>query len=149
MSNLDIEIDEDIGIIRVTPRRPVTVDDACAAIKEIIDIPGFCPGLPSVWDLRQTELMHINADDIKVISKQANTFKDERGEARIAFIVNSDLAYGLGRMFEMINATSHIDARVFRRYEEGECWALNRNQGSHYRGSGRAAIDNSHHQPDG
>ena len=74
--------------------------------------------------MRFTELMHINADDIRRISEYANGVKDKRGDARIAFIVNSDLAYGLGRMFEMVNATSHIRARVFRDYQEGEAWAL-------------------------
>ena len=74
--------------------------------------------------MRFTELMHINADDIRRISEHADSVKEQRGDARIAFIVNSDLAYGLGRMFEMVNATSHIRARVFRHYEEGEDWAL-------------------------
>ena len=124
MSELDIKIDDEFGIVRVTPAQAITVEDACAAIKDIIDTPGFQRGFPSIWDLRHTELMHINAEDIKVISEVANSFKEQRGDARIAFIVNSDLAYGLGRMFALINDTSHIDARVFRRYEDGEHWAL-------------------------
>ena len=124
MSDVDIEIDEERGIVRVTPAKPVTVEDACAAIDGIIEKPGFKKGLPSIWDMRYTELMHINAEDIKQISEYANGVKDKRGNARIAFVVSSDLAYGLGRMFEMVNATSHINARVFRNYEEGEAWAL-------------------------
>lgn len=124
MSDVDIEIDEERGIVRVTPAKPVTVEDACAAIDGIIAQPGFKKGLPSIWDMRYTELMHINAEDIKQISEYANGVKDKRGNARIAFVVSSDLAYGLGRMFEMVNATSHINARVFRNYEEGEAWAL-------------------------
>ena len=124
MSNVEIEIDEERGIVRVTPARPVTVEDACSAIDQIVEQPGFKKGLPSIWDMRFTELMHINADDIRRISEYANGVKDKRGDARIAFIVNSDLAYGLGRMFEMVNATSHIRARVFRDYQEGEAWAL-------------------------
>ena len=124
MSNIQIEIDDERGIVRVTPAKPVTADDACAAIDAIVATPGFRAGLPSIWDMRYTELMHINVDDIKRISEHANLVKNERGNARIAFIVNSDLAYGLGRMFEMFNATSHIRARVFRDYAEGEAWAL-------------------------
>ena len=124
MSNVEIEIDDERGIVRVTPARPVTVEDACSAIDQIVEQPGFKKGLPSIWDMRFTELMHINADDIRRISEYANGVKEKRGDARIAFIVNSDLAYGLGRMFEMVNATSHIRARVFRDYQEGEAWAL-------------------------
>ena len=124
MSNVEIEIDDERGIVRVTPARPVTVEDACSAIDQIVEQPGFKKVLPSIWDMRFTELMHINADDIRRISEYANGVKDKRGDARIAFIVNSDLAYGLGRMFEMVNATSHIRARVFRDYQEGEAWAL-------------------------
>ena len=124
MSTVEIEIDDERGIVRVTPARPVTVEDACSAIDQIVEQPGFRKGLPSIWDMRFTELMHINADDIRRISEYANGVKDKRGDARIAFIVNSDLAYGLGRMFEMVNATSHIRARVFRDYQEGEAWAL-------------------------
>ena len=124
MSHVDITIDEERGIVRVTPAKPVTVQDACDAIDGIIALPGFKKGLPSIWDMRYTELMHINAEDIKQISAYANRVRNERGNARIAFIVSSDLAYGLGRMFEMVNATSHINARVFRNYEEGEAWAL-------------------------
>lgn len=124
MSNVEIKIDDERGIVRVTPARPVTVEDVCLAIDQIIEQPGFKKGLPSIWDMRFTELMNINADDIRQISEYANGVKDKRGDARIAFIVNSDLAYGLGRMFEMVNATSHIRARVFRDYQEGEAWAL-------------------------
>ena len=124
MSNVEIKIDDERGIVRVTPARPVTVEDVCLAIDQIIEQPGFKKGLPSIWDMRFTELMNINADDIRQISEYANGVKDKRGDTRIAFIVNSDLAYGLGRMFEMVNATSHIRARVFRDYQEGEAWAL-------------------------
>ena len=124
MSTVQIEIDDERGIVRVVPTKPITLNDACAAIDAIIAAPGFSAGLPSIWDMRYTELMHINADDIKRISEYANNVKEQRGNARIAFIVSSNLAYGLGRMFEMFNATSHIRARVFRNYEEGEAWAL-------------------------
>ena len=94
MTKLDINIDDEFGLIRVTPAQAITVEDACAAIKDIIDTPGFEKGLPSIWDLRHTELMHINADDIKVISEVANSFKEQRGAARIARCVGR--ATGLG-----------------------------------------------------
>ncbi|MEM7465883.1 MAG: hypothetical protein AAF387_03260 [Pseudomonadota bacterium] len=126
MSSIEIIIDENAGIVRVTPSKPVTVSEACAAIRDIINMPGFKKGLPSIWDLRHTELLHINAEDIKTISREASAHQEQRGEACIAFIVSSDLAYGLGRMFEMVNDTSHMKVRVFRNYEDGERWALNR-----------------------
>ena len=95
----------------------------------MVRLPDFKQSMPSIWDLRFTELMNINGQDIGTLSKVADDIddiKEQRGPARMAVIVGSNLSYGLGRMFELLNKTSHLEARVFRSIEQGEQWALNK-----------------------
>lgn len=126
MSTVTIQIDTQRSLVIVTPSKSITVDEACSAIKEMIQRPDFRPSMPSIWDLRYTELMHINGQDIGTLSKVAEELKEQRGAARMAVIVGSSLSYGLGRMFELLNETTHLEARVFRSMEQGEQWALNK-----------------------
>ena len=120
MSNLAIEVDSRRGLVLVTPATSITVDDARIAFKEIVGMPEFHKGMPSLWDLRYTELMHINAKDNKTLSEFANEIKEQRGVARIAIVVGSDLGFGLARMFELLNEATHLQARVFRTMDVGQ-----------------------------
>ena len=126
MSTVSIHIDTHRGLIIVTPAKLITVEEACDTLKSMLKLPDFKPSMPSVWDLRYTELMHINGEDIGILSKLAEDLKDRRGKAKMAVVVGSNLSYGLGRVFEQLNETSHLEARVFRSLEEGERWTLNK-----------------------
>ena len=125
MSTVAIEVDTSRRIVLVTPAQSVTVEEACDTLRAMVLLPDFRKSMPSIWDLRHTELMHINGTDIGTLSKVALELKDERGAAKTAIVVGSDLSYGLGRMFELLNGTSHLEARVFRDMESAEFWVLN------------------------
>lgn len=125
MSAVDIEIDTNRRIVLVTPAKSLTVDEACATLRAMVALPDFKKSMPSIWDLRYTELMHINGQDIATLSKVAVELERERGAAKTAIVVGSDLSYGLGRMFELLNGTYHLEARVFRDMPSAEYWVHN------------------------
>ena len=121
---MSVLVDKSRNLVVVTPTESITVEVSKKLIEEMLSHPDFEKGMPSIWDLRETELMHINGNDVKEISGIATQQKDRRGKARIGFVVGSDLAFGLGRMFEMMNATSHLETRVFRDMQLAESWVL-------------------------
>lgn len=125
MSTVDIEIDTNRRLVLVTPAKSLTVDEACDTLRTMVALPDFRKSMPSIWDLRHTELMHINGQDIATLSKVAIELEQLRGAAKTAVVVGSDLSYGLGRMFELLNGTSHLEARVFRDMEAAEFWVHN------------------------
>jgi hypothetical protein len=125
MSAVDIEVDTNRRLVIVTPAQSITVEQACDTLRAMVLLPDFRISMPSIWDLRHTELMHINGQDIGTLSKVAHELKEQRGAAKTAIVVGSDLSYGLGRMFELLNGTSHLEARVFRDMASAEFWVQN------------------------
>lgn len=89
--------------------------------------PGFRPGMSTLWDFRSVEgIRSVTKRDLQAILVATAAHATDRGKGHTALVMNSDLAFGLGRMFEMMSESElSIKLRVFRDREQAEYWLKN------------------------
>jgi len=110
-------------IIYGTMTGQITEDEFQASLQEILQSEHFPPETRTLWDLRELDFSTIDT----LLEKRLINIRrkyPERGRARIAFIVASDLGFGMGRMYEILSEDLPQTIRTFRNYSEGEDWLL-------------------------
>jgi hypothetical protein len=87
--------------------------------------PDFDPGFSQLIDFRHVTQLELNADDIRTLA-QRSIFSPQ---SRRGLIMQSDLAYGLARMYEILReeAGEH-GIRVFRNLDEALDWILSKEE---------------------
>ncbi|MCF6187007.1 MAG: hypothetical protein L3J49_05955 [Desulfobulbaceae bacterium] len=103
----------------------MTEEEFQTSLQEILQSAQFPPDTRTLWDLRELDFSTIDS----LMEKRFITIRreyPERGRARLAFIVAGDLAFGMGRMYEMLSEDLPQTIRTFRKYSEGENWLLGR-----------------------
>jgi len=92
-------------------------------MRKIVTSTEFPPDCNTIWDLRKADLSSIDSKFIEILISIRKKYP-ERGKAKIAFIVDSDLSFGLTRMYEMISNQLPQVINVFRDYKEAEEWLI-------------------------
>jgi hypothetical protein len=114
-------------ILYCTVRGAYTMETFYATVPSIAQSTEFPPDSDTLWDLRQLIFDGLNADFMKQLVAARKAFPERRG-ARLALIVEGDLAFGLTRMYEMISdaeaAELQQQMRAFRSLAAGEQWLL-------------------------
>jgi hypothetical protein len=106
-----------------TLKSPLTVEEYRSSIEAIVRSKDYPPNIRTLWDLRELEFTEIDRrfeESLINISKQF----PERRSAKIAFIVKTELGFGMIRMFETLADKLGYETMVFRSYSEGENWLL-------------------------
>ena len=122
---MDLYISENPALVRVTPKGKLTLEYAGDLVKRMLDHPNFKPGLPSIWDLRETDVSAFSLDNIQSLIAINRKYQKERGNAYIAIVAPDDLSFGLSRMYEMLDNAPHLRINVFRDLALAEKWIKN------------------------
>jgi len=102
-------------------KSPLNLDEIKKAIALLTKSTQFPADANTLWDLREldfTQIDHEMERQLVAIRRQY----PERGQARIAFVVDTDLAFGMTRRYEMLSANLPQQIRVFRDYAKAETW---------------------------
>ena len=87
----------------------------------------YPPDINTLWDVRERDFSSISLESMKSLIQISSNYP-ERGNAKVAFIVKGDLAYGMMRMYETFSSFEGIKLRqhlrVFRSLSEGEKWLI-------------------------
>ncbi|MFH1021101.1 MAG: hypothetical protein V1782_10915 [Pseudomonadota bacterium] len=119
-----LKYDQDNKLIIVTVLGKIMLDEIDSAFQQITRSSDYPPNIDALWDLRNTDFLHVDEKFIRGIIKLREKYSD-RANNKSAIIVSDDLSFGLGRMFEMLAANDvHQEIMVFRDYSEGERWIL-------------------------
>jgi hypothetical protein len=118
----EITLDRTRHRCRVRVTGPLDVSKYESAIEELIDALGDAPNTPTLYDIREADLRHLNADDMRALRLANERLSDRRGAARLAVVVANDVHFGLVRMYEALGATPNLDLRVFRDKDQAERW---------------------------
>jgi hypothetical protein len=102
---------------------PLTLDEYRSSIEAIVRSKEHPPDIRTLWDLRELDFNEIDRSLEKSLILVSKEFP-ERGSAKIAFIVKSDLGFGMTRMFEALADKLGYETKVFRSYSEGENWLI-------------------------
>jgi hypothetical protein len=112
-------------ILYITVIGPLLFEEFSATMEQISHSDEYPPDIPTLWDLRETDIQGWDQTFLKKILRTRKEY-GERMHAKVSLIASSDLAYGMGRMFEALSqdAATPQKIMVFRDFEEGENWLL-------------------------
>jgi len=105
-------------------KSPLNLDEIKKAIVLLTKSTQFPADANTLWDLRELDFAQIDYDMERQLIAIRRQYP-ERGQAKIAFVVSSDLGFGMMRRYEMLsdNLPQHI--RVFRDDAKAEAWLDN------------------------
>jgi len=118
------EIDKPRRLVVTTGSGFLTLADALTHQQKLLKDPDFDPSFSQIMDLTRITEFALEANDIRRIA-QTTIFSRE---SRRAIVASNDLAYGFGRMFEILREIAGENGvRVFRNLDEAIDWILSKN----------------------
>jgi len=118
---MPVEFDYENGIVYGAFKSPLNLDEIKQAIALLTQSAQFSADADTLWDLRALDFTQIN-NDMERQLVAIRTQYPERGQARIAFVVDTDLGFGMMRRYEMLSADLPQQIRVFRDYAKADAW---------------------------
>ena len=95
----------------------------------IVNSEEYPPDTNTLWDLRNFDFSTIDAETQRQWVDLRKKHP-ERGKAKMAIVVDSDMNFGKSRMYEMWSSELPQRMRVFRDYPEALAWLLNDREAS-------------------
>jgi hypothetical protein len=82
-----------------------------------------------LWDVTGGTVGAISNDDFRQIAEQMKNYTSKRKHGKTAFVVKSDLDFGLGRMYGAFAEIEDLPVayRTFRTVEEAKKWIFSDN----------------------
>jgi hypothetical protein len=115
------KIDKENRLVISTGTGVLTMADALEHQKRLLKDPDFERSFSQLLDFTQVTDVQLSAEEIRSLS-QATVFS---ANSRRAFLVNSDLKFGLARMFAVFRETfGEKGIRVFRNSDDALDWVL-------------------------
>ena len=121
----EFRIDSEGGIVYSTVEGDLDVEDIIAGLTEIISHEDFDKGMSGIFDLMASK-WESEPEDLRRIIRFIFENSERIGPSRCAFVVGSDRAYGMSRMFEVFSEETSVDVRVFRDLDEAKRWIIER-----------------------
>ncbi len=111
-------IDAELGVVFTTLRGAVTFKEFARHLQDLDGDPDFRPDMMELLDGNDA-----GTDEFDV--EQMMSFKDSYvwgPGARRALVCNSDLVFGLFRMFQITSGDAHGEIKLFRDIDEARTW---------------------------
>jgi len=114
-------IDPNEGIVYIAGREIATLDEWTAFIDEILADPSYRVGFSLISDRRDQHQVP-PPGYARALAEKLRERAGKLSGCRWAMVVNSTVAYGLGRMIELTVESDGIDMRLFTDYEAAMAW---------------------------
>jgi 3,4-dihydroxy-2-butanone 4-phosphate synthase len=114
-------VNESDGIVCVTITGEICLRTILAEISSVTSQPSYNPNLSALVDLRQAT-SHMTADEILTLTQSIKLQPKTPQGTRRALLVNSDLMYGLYRIFAAFSEGGPVHYRVFECEKEARQW---------------------------
>ena len=96
---------------------------------EIIDVnndaikdPAFANIKFQIIDLTETKVFNVTLQDMQVIAQQDMQAAKLHPKIKVAYVGDSDLLYGIGRMYDGLTSPSDWETELFNTMEEAYNW---------------------------
>jgi hypothetical protein len=110
------------GVVVVELRGRIDDAELLEATDRLIADADRLPGLNELVDARELEVNDLSSAALrKVADRFAAGPRPDEG-VRVALVAGSDVAYGLGRMYQALRDGSAAEFRVFRELPEARGW---------------------------
>jgi hypothetical protein len=123
MANVKIHFESESALTVITVIGELTAHDARDSIQN------FYEGnvtLNVLWDLSQSDVSKLSADDIYSIAHTPRKYAEMRKGGKTAIVAPTDMAFGLSRMYEFMTDIQHytFKTQAFRTMQEAYRWLL-------------------------
>ena len=119
----NLKIYKDPVYAEVVGHGKATVEDFKQITHELISHAQFVRGINFLHDYRDIYAGHLTLDEVKSIAVMVASNREVLGNGRWAILVNNDLNFGMGRMWEiLVSDDVDLDIRVFRDESEALGW---------------------------
>jgi len=119
--SISIQIEPKTGLAVCTCSGILTIDDAINGAKSLWKTPGWL-GKAAVWNFLEARF-DMSSPEVEQVARFILHHQPVEGPLKMAFVAQSDLEYGLSRMFEVYRQDHQTKFRVFRDLEEALNWA--------------------------
>lgn len=113
------EVDHNTQRVQCVATGAIRLEDMTAHVTALAD--AHCLGYPQLFDARGAALI-MSAEETRRIVPLIGRLREEHGQARTAFIADSDVSFGMARMYATMAADSDSGFMVYRTLEEGTAW---------------------------
>jgi len=116
---IDFEIDGE-GIVRTRLRGSVTTEEYLSHPGSVASDPELVLPLRELFDTTAVESTEVDYASVEVVTNPKGATPPTLRGGRIAVLVESDLTFGLGRMFQAMARTMDFEVLVTRNRDEAE-----------------------------
>jgi L-2-hydroxyglutarate oxidase LhgO len=116
---IEFEVDHGTQRVMVTATGELRIEDLAALVTRLAEMRVF--GYSQRFDARGALVM-LTAEETRRMVPLVARLREEHGQARTAFIADSDVSFGMARMYATLSADSDSGFMVYRTIEEGDAW---------------------------
>ena len=116
-------IDSGKNLVILSLKGPLHAYDLCNTAMMMIRSPKFIPGMNSLWDLSEAQLVDPGREFISILLKFAGSIQSKRGTGyKAAIVAHDDITYGYARMLSELGHEIPCIMEVFRDRQEAMTW---------------------------
>lgn len=113
------EIDSAAHRVVATATGDIRIEDMVALMNQLAE--SRVLSYPLRLDARGA-VVALTAEETRRLVPLIGRLRDEHGQARTAFIADSDVSFGMARMYATLSADTDAGFMVYRTVEEGDAW---------------------------
>lgn len=123
--SIEVTHDQSKGILYISTGGDFTINEFIESLKSILSSPDYPPHINTIWDISQLSFNQIDSQFetslVRILEQNP-----ERASAMTAMVVDSNVGYGMARMFQSLYNQKDLPQRfsVFRNYADAEAWLL-------------------------
>ncbi len=118
--SLEFTHDSDNNILIIKIKDLVNLEELKTAFSNVFSNNDIPLDINTLYDLQDMDFSNINAE----FEKRLILFRESlnRGNAKIACVVASDVGYGMGRMYKTLSEHLPQELHIFRSIDEAKNW---------------------------
>lgn len=113
------EVDHATQRVMATATGDIRIEDMVALVNQLADLRVLA--YSTRIDARGAAIT-MTAEETRRIVPLIGRLREEHGQARTAFIADSDVSFGMARMYATLSADTDSGFMVYRTIEEGDVW---------------------------
>jgi hypothetical protein len=122
---LDLEVEIRDGVRRCRFVGEIDDDSLVACLRRVWTAVGYDPTLPELYDFRGVGKGDVSSAGIRAVASLNRELHPDTPPVRVAFVVESDLGFGLMRMYRpYVHDDRGDNIGVFRDEAQALAWAL-------------------------
>jgi hypothetical protein len=116
---ITFELDHGAQRVLTTATGDIRIEDMVAYVSRLAELNVFA--YAQRFDARGGLLL-LTADETRRLVPLIARLRDQHGQARTAFIADTDVSFGMARMYATLSSDSDSGFMVYRTIEEGDAW---------------------------